>query len=222
MILAHPSINSQLCINDSNITEWIIESPELFTKYLCELCSQVNGSEGLFVLSEEDKELSISKVVEIISNPLTIDINDKKILTKIYNELQSLANDETMYLRTREIVSALQEYFYELEHNYETTLVIDEDIELPALFRVLGVKTESDSLDFFEKLIQYIKIQNVILNKKLIVLVNIRSFLTNEQLEQLFLFMCHNEIKLLLYESIQRDFTESTKKYIIDVDQCEI
>ena len=222
MILAHPDINKSLYINNSDVVEWIIESPELFTKYLSELCSQVNGSEGLFVLSEEDKELSISKVVELITNPLTIDINDKKILAKIYNELQSLANDETMYLRTKEIVSSLQEYFYELEHNYETTLLIDEDVELPALFKVLGAKIESDSLDYFERLIQYIKIQNVILNKKLIILVNIRSFLSNKQLEQLFLFLRHNEIKLLLYESMQRDFTEATKKYIIDIDQCEI
>lgn len=222
MILAHPSINFQLCINNLDITEWIIESPELFTKYLYELCTQIGGAEGGFVLSEADKEMDIAKVVEVITNPLTIDINDKKILSKIYSELQRLANDETMYLKTREIIANLQEYFYELEHNYETTLLIEDDIELPALFKVLGVKVENESLSYFEKLIQYIKLQKNILNKKLIVLVNIRSFLSNEQLEQLFLFARHNEIKLLLYESIQRDFTESTKKYIIDIDQCEI
>lgn len=222
MILAHPSINFQLCINNLDITEWIIESPELFTKYLYELCTQIGGAEGGFVLSEADKEMDIAKVVEVITNPLTIDINDKKILSKIYSELQRLANDETMYLKTREIIANLQEYFYELEHNYETTLLIEDDIELPALFKVLGVKVENESLSYFEKLIQYIKLQKNILNKKLIVLVNIRSFLSNEQLEQLFLFVRHNEIKLLLYESMQRDFTESTKKYIIDIDQCEI
>lgn len=222
MILAHPDLEKQIYIYDSNITEWIIESPELFSKYLEELQSQIEGQDGAFVLSNENKDINLSKNVEIIFNPLAVDINEKKIISKIYSELQTIANDEIMYLKTREVIGILQQYFFELEQHHNTPLVIEDDIELLGLFKSLGIKIDETSLDYFERLIQYIKLQAEILNKKLIILINIRSFLSEERLEQLFQYIKYNEIKLLLIESIQRDFTNLTNKFIIDIDKCEI
>ena len=209
-------------INESEISEWIIEAPELFSKYLETLLNQTKGFDGQFVLSNKNKELDISKNIEIILNPLTIDINDKKILGKIYGELHTLANDETMYLKTREVMGILQQYFYELEQNYNTTLVIEGDIELKELLKAMNVRIEEQSLDYFERFIQYIKLQAEVLKKKLIILVNIRSYLSHKQLEQLFQYTKYNEIPILMIESIQRDFTNETNKFIIDIDKCEI
>lgn len=222
MILVHPDLEKQIYIENSSITEWIIESPDLFSKYLEELYNQVNGGDGVFVLSNANKEISLSKSIDIIFNPLAIDLNDKKIINKVYNDLQIIANDERMYLRTREVIGILQQYFFELEQHHNTSLVIEDDIDLSTLFKTLGIKVEKGSLDYFEQLIKYIKIQTEILNKKLIVLVNIRSFLSIEKLEQLFQYVKYNEIHLLLIESIQRDFTNLTNKFIIDIDKCEI
>lgn len=222
MILVHPEFNKQICINNFEITEWIIESPELFSKYLKELLNQSKGQEGSFVLSNQDREFDFSKSIEIIMNPLEIDINDKKIQSKIYGELLTLANDETMYLKTRELVGLLQQYFYDLEQHYNTTLVIEDNIELKELFKTIGVRVEEESLDDFERLIQYIKLQVELLKKKLIIFVNIRSYFSNEKLEHLFEFTKYNEIDILLIESIQRDFTNQTNKFIIDIDKCEI
>lgn len=222
MILVHPEFNKQICINNFEITEWIIESPELFSKYLKELLNQSKGQEGSFVLSNQEREFDFSKSIEIIMNPLEIDINDKKIQSKIYGELLTLANDETMYLKTRELVGLLQQYFYDLEQHYNTTLVIEDNIELKELFKTIGVRVEEESLDDFERLIQYIKLQVELLKKKLIIFVNIRSYFSNEKLEHLFEFTKYNEINILLIESIQRDFTNQTNKFIIDIDKCEI
>lgn len=60
------------------------------------------------------------------------------------------------------------------------------------------------------------------MGKKLIILVNIKSYFTKQQLEYLFLFVQYNEIHLLLIENLQRDFTNDIDKYIIDSDRCEI
>ena len=222
MILVHPDFCQQIHITTSEITEWIIESPDLFTNYLQELINQQKGQDGSFVLSSGKKEVDIAKSIEIITNPLVIDINDKKILSKIYGELVTLANDETMYMKTRELIGILQQYFFELEQNYNTTLSIEDDIELKELFKTIGVKVEESSYNYFERLIQYMKLQTELLKKKLIILVNIRSFLSNEKLEQLFEYVKYNEINILLIESLQRDFTNDTNRYIIDIDKCEI
>ena len=72
MILAHPDFDQQIHINESEISEWIIEAPELFSKYLETLLNQTKGFDGQFVLSNKNKELDISKNIEIILNPITI------------------------------------------------------------------------------------------------------------------------------------------------------
>lgn len=222
MILAHEDIKNTIIIEYNILCEWIIESPELFSQYYLELWNQINGLDGKFVLSHKDKELAFSKTAILISNPLTIDINEKKIISKVYADLLKIANDERMFIRTKELSSMLQQYFFELEHHYEITLSINEDIELQGLLKLLGVKVETESCDYFEQLLQYIKLQAILLGKKLFILVNIRSYFTEQQIQELFYWAQYNEIYLLLLESFQRDFTNKTKKYIIDYDQCEI
>lgn len=222
MILAHSDLVKTIEIKDKIVTEWIIESPELFSQYLIELSRQINGADGKFILSNNEKELSISKFVSIIINPIDTLLNDKKIITKIYKELQQIAINENNYLKTKEMLSLLQQYLLELEYNFDLTLHINDDIELQGLFKLFGIKIEEEDLSFFEQLLQYIKIQNAILGKNLIILVNIRSFLTEQEMNDILLFVKHNEINLLLIECYQRDFTNSTNKYIIDRDKCEI
>ncbi len=222
MILVHPELHMQLDMHYYCAAEWIIESPDLFSKYLEELESQIAGECGSFVLSDDDKEIVLAKNAEIIVNPLFIDINDKKIISKIYSELVQIANNEEMYLKTQEILSTLQNYFLEVESQYSNTLITDESIDLAGLFKIMGVKVEYDSLNYFERLIQYIKLQNDVLKKNFIILVNTRSYFSYEKINQLLQFMNYNEINLLLIESFQRDFTDQTRKYIIDSDGCEI
>ena len=115
MILAHSELTESLHISDFEVTEWIVESPELFIQYLNELSVQINGQNGRFVLSRNDKELNISKSIEIIFSPFLLEINEKKVLSKIYLELQDIANDENTYLKTRELVTAIHQYFLDIE-----------------------------------------------------------------------------------------------------------
>lgn len=55
MKFVHSDLSADI-LNDKNVfTEWILESPELYAKYLQELFSQQNGEEGQFVLSHKEK-----------------------------------------------------------------------------------------------------------------------------------------------------------------------
>lgn len=222
MIIVHPDLEKIIEIKNKRVTEWIIESPELFSQYLIELSLQIDGESGRFVLSENDKEMDFSKYATIILNPLEISLNDKKIISKVYSQLKEIAVNETYYMRTKEVLSLFQQYLLELEYNCDVMLHINEDVDLQGIFKLFGIKIEEDPLSFFERLLEYIRIQNVILGKMLIILVNIRSYLTEQQLKDFFLFIQYNEIEVLMIESFQRDFTNATNKYIIDKDKCEI
>ena len=80
MKLIHFGLSGILLDEGIDFTEWIIESPESFSGYVLELSTQIDGSEGQFVLSEKNKELDLAKKAELIFDPLTVDINERKIL----------------------------------------------------------------------------------------------------------------------------------------------
>ena len=69
---------------------------------------------------------------------------------------------------------------------------------------------------------QYIKIVTEVLHKKVFVFVNFRSYLSDEQLEQLIELAIYNEVKLLFIENCQRDFLEQCTYCVIDKDECQV
>lgn len=115
MKLVSPELSKAILSDENLVTEWIIESPVLFSQYVQALLRQCGGEEGQFVLSDRGRTVEISKYMEIVLNPFSVEINSKKILTKLYSELDKLANSEEMYLQTRQVMQSLIEYLLELE-----------------------------------------------------------------------------------------------------------
>ncbi len=204
------------------VTEWVIESPELFARYVQELVCQCNGESESFVLSQNDKIVEMSKYVEIIFNPLGIDINNKKIVNKLYFDLEQLAKQEEMYFQTQQMRQVLVEYLMELEQKSEYILSFQQEIDLSAIFKAVGIKHEIIEEDYLEKLIRYMKVVTQVLGIKIIIFINLRSYLTDMQMERLLKEAIYQEIQVLLVENKERTCLKDTFRYIIDNDKCEI
>lgn len=76
--------------------------------------------------------------------------------------------------------------------------------------------------DYFEKLIRYIKVVTVVMKYKIFVFVNLRSYLSDLQMQKLIQEAIHQEVKLIFVENCVKDCMEGGLRYIIDRDQCEI
>lgn len=222
MKLAFAELGNLVLSDKNQVTEWIIESPNLFARYIQALIYQCEGKEGGFVLSKNDKIVEISKYMEIVVNPFAIDINSKKILNKLYLDLDKLAKSEEMYLQTKQMMQSLMEYLMELEQKSDYILDFEHEFELTAIFKAVGIKHELIGEDYFENLIRYIKIIVQVLGIKVVVFVNIRSYLSDEQMNQLLKEAFYQEIQILLIENQERSCLKDTFRYIIDKDQCEI
>lgn len=59
-------------------------------------------------------------------------------------------------------------------------------------------------------------------DERLVILVNIRSYLNETQINKLSQMACYYEISLLFIENIQRDFSNQREYYIIDKDGCDV
>ena len=222
MKLIHFGLSGTLLDDGIDFAEWIIESPESFSGYVLELSTQIDGNEGQFVLSDKNKELDLEKKAELIFNPFTVDINERKILNKLYMELSDLSKEEEMYIKTVELLRHLQEYMLELEQCTEYILEFDQETDMSALLKAVNIHYETRDMDFMERLVQYMKVLAVVVGIKVFMFVNLRSYLTDHQMQEVMKEMKYQNIKGLFIESQQRSCMEGVKQYIIDVDRCEI
>ena len=222
MRLVHFELSGEILSDKVGFTEWIIESPDIFSEYVLELSDQIAGSEGRFVLSEKDKELDLAKKADVIFNPLTVDVNSRKILSKLYLELSNLSNGEQMYIKTVELLRHLQEYMLDLEQCTEYILEFDQEIDISALLKAVNIRYETKNMDFQERLIQYMKMLAAMTGIKVFIFVNLRSYLTDHQMQEVIKEMKYQDVKGLFIESQQKGCIEGVKQYIIDIDRCEI
>lgn len=222
MKLVHSEISGVILQENKTFSEWIIESPLLFTKYLQELYNQCAKKNGKFVLSSGTKELDLSKVTEIIANPLAVDLNERKILNKLYTELNEISKAEEMFTKTLELTQLIQEYILQLEENTNHILQFNNEIDITGLLKVMDVKIEDSDDFFFERLFNYIKNVVNVLRIKLFVFVNLRSYLTDEQMKNLIKEMKYQEVQGIFIENQERACLEGGMRYIIDKDNCEI
>ena len=98
--LVNTFYNLELRLIENAITVLSVEAPSAYQKIMHDFWQQYNGNEGSFILSENGKELKIQKNVECIYNPFSVNLNDKKILTKRYvlylYELTKLSNAQSI------------------------------------------------------------------------------------------------------------------------------
>lgn len=222
MKLVHSELSGAIITDSAMFAEWVIESQKYFSEYLQELYWQYEKGDGRFVLSQGDKELELSKYLEIIVNPFAVEINSRKILNKLYVNLEKISREEQMYAKTLELTAYIHEYLMQLEQQTNYILSFDDTLEMPAVLKAVGIKHEEIEEDFFERLIRYVKIAVEVLSTKVFVFVNIRSYLTDSQVQELIKEVGYQEAKILFMESQERGCLEGGMRYIIDKDGCEI
>lgn len=222
MKLVHSNVEKHLIFQENLINEIIIENPNFFYNFIIELKTQINGNTGKFILSLDNKELNISKEIELITDFFSIDLNDKKITTKLYNELKSIAYSEDIYMRTQTLLSNLEEYLNEIEFSSEYNFSFNNEIDIINLFKAYGINFEINNNRFIDKLFQFISLIHDLLNKKIIIAINLKSFISKEELENLYSMIAYKKIHFLLIESSEKYRLDSEIRTIIDNDNCEV
>lgn len=212
----------QMLFQENQVVIWCIESPTILRKFLTELTNQVLDQKGKFVLSEQEHILDIGKYVDLLLTPFAADVNEKRNLNKIYAELKEIAFDETHYLSTKQILGEIIDYFSELEQETSVDITFDEEIDFNQLLKAAGIKIETYDGDTLSRLGQYLQVMAKLLQKKIVVFVNLSFYLEKEEIEELLKQAFYLKLHVLLIEQKEIKLDLSYKQYIIDNDNCEI
>lgn len=219
LIYAKYGIELQLIENQVNVL--VIENPYAFSDFLHELLEQIDWKEGDLLLSDGDTVLPLTKNVIFIDNPLTVNCNEKRIITKLYKEISDIVKAD-MYEKYTEINTQIISFLEKVLSSVPYHLDIDVGIDVTVLLKAYDVKMLTEDVDPLEILIDYLRAYSSVCGIRIFVTLNLKYFFTQEQIQQLYEFCFYEKIFLIDLEGQKKYIIEAEKYVIIDQDLCLI
>lgn len=222
MNLVTKYLENSLEIKSKTINTLVLEDTHYFSLFLKELIEATEIESDEFELIEDYKTVDITKYVEIIFDIFNLEANSANILKKMYSELEEDLNTQEVYTKKVELESIIANITDELIYRSRFSLKAGE-INYQNLFKAIEIEFDYEKNSVLERLIEYIKVTSELLKTKVYIIVNLDSFLSEEELVELEKFLLYNDIKVLaLQNAIRREVKPSENLRIVDKDLCEI
>lgn len=221
MKLVNAELILDIDIDENKPTVLVIENPKIMAEVVEQLYTLCLSGEGDFILSDNNKQLSIEKTTEIIINPFSIDFNSRKTQSKLYGELLEA---ESNYIEEKAIIQTLIiDYLDKLSQSVPYEMISSElDLDSMKLFKLFNIRIEPQCESILEKMVEYTKVLARLLKKKLLVFVTIKNYLDDAEVEALYEMCNYQKISVLFMESHEQSFSFPVNTYIIDKDKCMI
>lgn len=211
-------------IEENTIYTLVFENIRYYRENIIELINQHKGNEGSFIISNNSKEIEFAKDSHIITDIFSIDINSKKVLTKIYSSLLKLVVEDVS--RYNELSTNIKVYFEKLIFDSSLEIEQGEEIDMSSLLKLGDFKIHVDNADILEKFIKFLKVLTELCSCKIIFVVGLHNVFTIDEIKEIYKEVCLNKINIINieYQKFENISSENYREivYIFDKDNCEI
>lgn len=222
MMIAYPTADICCELKEDKILTLVIENQKLFYSMISDIQSQLEGDSGDFVISENYSPLDMRKNVELITQLIPFTINQKELISKLYGSIKKKAVNEEMYQATQDIIARISDYLYYLveEEEAELTITVPEDIS--GILKTFDLRFNDSDMTLSEKILEYMLITNDFKGKRVFIIVNLKSYLTDNQIAKFFKSILLKKLQLICIESFEHERMNNEEILIIDKDMCVI
>lgn len=208
-------------IIENSVNVIYIENKDILSRFIQDIIHQINGNVNSFIIEENEKSINFTKYVECIISPFLLDVNNKRIITKLYKELNEYAVDNLID-KTVEINSMILKYLDNLTCNQVYPLEYEVDINVIDILKMYNVRIAVEETTLAENMLNYIKFMKRICGLKVFFLINIKQYFKQEDMLCIYKECLYEKINLILVESSYNNSYDYEKAWIIDNDLCII
>lgn len=219
--LVHGKYGFFLELKENVVYEIVVENPVIFAAMVKELSEQSEGGSGEFRLSQGDKSLPLEKKIIFVRDIFNIDINQRKIISKLYTELGESAHSVCMKERS-EFVESYIKYMDSICENSDLFVTYEEEPDVQELFKLAKLKIDSEAVTMLELILEFIRVVSRLLRVDIIVFMNLKLFLSKEELEKMYEECFQRKVCLILLEAFFQEKILCERGCIIDKDECII
>ena len=221
MRMIHSKYGIEFALEENQISTLVVENPAVMCELFGDLLRQMEGEDGGWILSEADTVFPFVKKCVVIDNPLAVDCNEKRIITKLYKELSDHTKN-MMYEEYSQLNSVMISFLEQLLDTVPYHLEMELGADIAAILKTYDVRMIADGVEPLEILIDYLRAISSICGIRVVWMLNLKQFFTREEVQQLYEFCFYEKIFLINIEGQKNYSLEQEKYVIIDKDLCLI
>ena len=222
MKLVHPEYTFQIRFQEGTVQKLVVESPAVLSEFVVDFKLQLAGKEGKWVLSHDGEVLKIRDHCELIISIFDVDVNQRKMLNVLYEDLSEEVLNTELLADWQNINGTLESILNQASGNLGYDVRYGE-LELKSLFKAIELKFREREDGYAEDLLEYLQLVSDVRKIKIFVLVNLSSFLTTEEMAYLYEQAFYKKYYLLLLDAQNGCVDQEVEKtIIIDKDYCVI
>lgn len=220
MKLVYSDMGHILRFGEGYVPELVIENKKMFFNMVDSMARQADGMGGDCVLSVSDRPVDFCKYADLIVQFAPFEINRKSLLTKLYAALEQKAHSADLIAKTAELLSDLERYMLELAEDYPFEISCRK-LAVGSVIRALSPEVEESDQTPLERVFSYMELVRDLDRDKLFVMVNMRSYFQDEEMELFTQSVAMHNFNVLLLENHEATKLNYTKRFVIDGDLCE-
>ena len=93
MKLVERELGFEIELRENIVSVIVLENVTDRLSFVEELYSQMLGKEGNWLLVENEKNYELAKKAEMILEPFSLELNNKKMKTKLYQDIKTISQD---------------------------------------------------------------------------------------------------------------------------------
>ena len=208
-------------IDDSAVTSFVIEKEDLYLKVARDLFCQSKGEGGEIILSENDSILKISNSVELITDFVGFEPDNKKILSKISKMLESDLQQGDHYYAVMELLTKIEQLMDDVSERFPFSLSF-EGINIGALIKMTSPRIIDDSDSDIMHIYNYMETIREVLGERLFVMVGMRGYFSDQDMQAFVNNVVSHKYQVLLLECRESALLDNERRMILDNDICVI
>ena len=198
-----------------HLTSFVVQDARIFADFVQNLHQYNEDSSELKIFDRNYKSLKASELL-LITDILGHDVNSTSVLQQVYKDLElQISAEPENKTKIEELLAELIVLINKEMLEFE----IDLESEHPGLIdllKVMKIKIEIQTDTIFERIIEIIQVFKYLSKKRLLIFVNVGTYLTESEIESLEEYIMLQNIPVLLVD--RNDFSGVEKQVVLDED----
>lgn len=220
MKLVNENLPAELMWDEIEFITLVIEDSKLFSQLAYDFIN--NREQEKWILSENGKLLDVNKFLDVIFNPLTVSLNQRKILNKLYELCEVNIQTNEMLFKWNTLQDNFISFVDDLIDYFDYDLYYSEKLDVKDILKMVDLKFNENST-VIEKILDYLVLVNDIFKIKLFVFFNLKSYLNLNEIRYIVEQAQYHKFNILFIERF--DVFEKIKDeriVVVDKDKCVI
>lgn len=226
MKVCFAGLNAPILVDDAAVSVLEVANRALFARICGSLASGLGADalEPYSLWDDADAELKPNAQFLLVASPLELPWDDKLLSGGLAARLEKMAfEDEGVRQSIEEAFAVLRSKLAQVALGLDSDYTFGVDWELKRYLRTYGFGVDLvEDEPLIDKLIKFLKLAKDASLKRALLFVNLKLFLTENELELFFEQAFFSRLSVLLVENTQDDAChQHERKYTIDQDLLE-